>query len=89
MPQRARADRHLVAHPAHIDDHRVGRDLIEPAGELADHGKALTRATATLAGKPVVVLVFAGKAEHVRLSVWARPPAKVNSGAPIGGEAVS
>src|SRR6185437_4412625 len=51
--QRARADRHLVAHPAHIDDHRVGRDLIEPAGELADHGRALTRATATLASSSV------------------------------------
>ena len=35
--------RHLVAHAADIDDHRVERDLVEPAGELADHGAALSR----------------------------------------------
>ncbi len=45
--ERARADRHLVAHPADIDDHRVKRDGIERAGELADHGAALSAAART------------------------------------------
>src|SRR6185369_14348653 len=40
--QRAGPDRHLVAHAADIDDHRVQRDGLEPAGELADHGEALS-----------------------------------------------
>ena len=43
--QRAGADGHLVAHAADIDDHRVERDLVDPAGELADHGAALSAAT--------------------------------------------
>ena len=37
---RARAERHLVAHAADIDDRRVERHRIEPTGELSDHGAA-------------------------------------------------
>ena len=40
-----RAERHLVADAAHVDDRRRERDRVDRAGELADHDAALSART--------------------------------------------
>src|SRR4029079_9389850 len=41
----ARADRHLVADTADIENDGIGRDCVEPSGEFADHGASFNSAT--------------------------------------------
>ena len=75
--QRAGADRHLVAHPGDIDDHRAERDRIQPAGEFADHGSALSRARAPLASS----------AAQLREWAWVMAMASASAASALSGAA--